>query len=302
MADPSREDRDLVEEVCAGLGLTGASVAVLEGGTRNRSYRLADGRQDVVLRVAGEHDASYAVAREAEYAAQDLAAAHGLAPRLLLTAPGHSVTEFVPGATWSRERAASADGASQAGAWLARLHAIPVPVGLRRVCFLASLEAYASQLQDRAPVQRMVESARVVARELGEFAPALCHNDLHHLNLIDSPGGLVAIDWEYAGAGDPRLDLAGYVAYHDLPEPAVKALLDAHAARRPRCSRGDLVRARWLFEAVWWAWLELRLQLEGDEPEAMSAVRSRLLGRLRSSRSWPPADGSQEGRSRNHTR
>ena len=302
MVDPSREDRELVEEVCAGLGLTGASVTVLEGGTRNRSYRLADGRQDVVLRVAGEHDESYAVAREAEYAAQRLAAAHGLAPRLLLGAPGHAVTEFVPGAPWRRDRAASAEGSAQAGAWFARLHSLPVPTGLRQVRFLASLETYAGQLQDASAVQRLLEAARRVARELGEFTPAPCHNDLHHLNLIDSPGGLVAIDWEYAGAGDPRLDLAGYVAYHDLPEPAVKALLDAHAARRPRCSRGDLVRARWLFEAVWWAWLELRLQLEGGEPEAMSAVRSRLLGRLRSSRSWPPADGSQEGRSRNHTR
>jgi hypothetical protein len=78
------------------------------------------------------------------------------------------------------------------------------------------------------------------------------------------------------------MDLAGYVAYHDLPEPAVQALLEAYGAHRPSCSRRDLDRARWLFEAVWWAWLELRRQREGSEPIAMCGVRDRLLGRLRS--------------------
>ena len=281
MADLPQDDRALVGEVCARLGLAGASVMALEGGTRNRSYQLADGRQDVVLRVEGDHDGSYAVTREAEYAAQRLASAHGLAPRLLLSAPGYAVTEFVPGAPWSRDLAASPEGSALAGAWLARLHTLPVPADLRQVRFLSSLEAYVGQLQDAGPAQRLLESARRVALELGDFTPVPCHNDLHHLNLIDAPAGVVAIDWEYAGAGDPRLDLAGYVAYHDLPEPALKSLLDAYAARRPRCARADLDRARWLFEAVWWAWLELRRQLEGREPAAVSVLRGRLLDRLR---------------------
>jgi len=277
-----QEDRALIEEVCAHLGLADASVTVLEGGSRNRSYRLADPFRDVVLRVEGEDDEAYAVARSAEYAAQRLAAAHGLAPRLLLTGPGHAVTEFVPHRPWSRERAASAEGAAQAGAWLARLHALPVPGVLRQVRFLASLEAYAGRLQDAGPSRWIVDAARCVARELGEFTPALCHDDLHHLNLIDSPRGLVAIDWEYAGAGDPRLDLAGYVAYHDLGEQALAALLAAYRPARRDVSRREMEQARWLFESVWWAWLELRRQLEGQEPAAAALVRIRLLDRLRS--------------------
>jgi len=125
-----------------------------------------------------------------------------------------------------------------------------------------------------------VEEARRMARDLREVTPVPCHNDLHHLNLIDSPGGVLAIDWEYAGAGDPRLDLAGYVAYHDLARPAVAALLESYAAHRTPCSLEALERARGLFEAVWWAWLELRRGLEGGEPEVLALARRRLLRRL----------------------
>jgi thiamine kinase len=273
-------DRQLVESLCGRLGLVDPSVTPLEGGSRNRSYRLADGRQDLVLRVDGEHDEAYAVTREAEYAAQRHAARHGLAPSLRLAGKGWSITEFVPGPPWSREHAASAAGAARAGEWLARLHALPVPAGLPTVRFLASLGSYANQLGDTDATGRIVEKGRRMARDLGEVTPVLCHNDLHHLNLIDSPRDLLAIDWEYAGAGDPRLDLAGYVAYHDLARPAVAALLESYAAHRSPCSLEELERARWLFESVWWAWLELRRELEGGEPEVLALARRRLLRRL----------------------
>jgi thiamine kinase len=278
--DIPQADRRLVQSVCGRLGLVDPSVTPLAGGSRNRSYRLADGRQDLVLRVDGQHDESYAVAREAEYAAQRHAARHGLAPPLRRVGNGWSITEFVPGPPWSRERAASTEGAARAGEWLARLHALPVPAGLPSVRFLSSLERYANQLGATDAMRRILEAGRRRARDLGEVAPVLCHNDLHHLNLIESPRGVLAIDWEYAGAGDPRLDLAGYVAYHDLARPAVAALLESYAAHRSPCSLEALERARGLFEAVWWAWLELRRGLEGAEPEVLARARRRLLRRL----------------------
>jgi thiamine kinase-like enzyme len=280
VADLPAADRALIAQVCDRLGLAGAAVTPLEGGSRNRSYRLSDGRRDVVLRVDGEHDEAYAVAREAEHAAQRLAAEHGLAPRLLLSGRGHAVTEYVPNAPWTRPFAASAEGAARAGAWLARLHAVPGVAGLRRIDFRASLEAYAGRAGEAATARRILQQARQVADGLGVYAPVLCHNDLHHLNLIDSSHGLVAIDWEYAGAGDPRLDLAGYAAYHALDETALESLLGAYRHGGRACHREELERARWLFEAVWWAWLELRRSLEGGEPDALASVREGLRLRL----------------------
>ena len=275
-----RADLALVEDLRARLGLGPGPVTPLQGGSRNRSYRLSDGRRDVVLRVDGAHDDSYAVAREAEQAAQQLAAAHGLAPHLLLVGDGHAVSEFVPHPPWSRDHARSLAGAGEAGDWMARLHDLPLTGRLRRVSFLASLEAYAGQLPDAPGVPGLLRRGRRVATALGEFVPALCHNDLHHLNLIGSGAGLMAVDWEYAGVGDPRLDLAGYVAYHELGDAATDALSGAYDAHRGGFPRGELAQARWLFEAVWWAWLELRRRIEGGEPDDIARQRARLQERL----------------------
>jgi len=273
-------DLALAEDVRARLGLGPGPVTPLQGGSRNRSYRLSDGRRDVVLRVDGAHDDSYAVAREAEHAAQRLAAGHGLAPRLLLVGDRHAVSEFVPQPPWSRERACSVDGAAEAGTWIARLHGLPLTGRLRRVSFLASLEAYARQLPVAPEVTGLLGRGRRIATALGEFVPAFCHNDLHHLNLVGSNRGLMAVDWEYAGVGDPRLDLAGYLAYHELGDAAAHALAGAYGAHRGGFHREELEQARWLFEAVWWAWLELRRRIEGTEPDDIARQRARLIGRL----------------------
>ena len=283
MHDLPRADLLLVEDVRARLGLGPGPVVPLQGGSRNRSYRLSDGHRDVVLRVDGAHDDSYAVARQAEQAAQQLAAAHGLAPRLLLVGDRYTVSEFVPQAPWSRGRACSPEGSAEAGTWMARLHGLPLTDGLSRVSFLASLEAYARQLPDVPGVAVLLRRGRRVATALGECGPVLCHNDLHHLNLMGSGNGLMAVDWEYAGVGDPRLDLAGYVAYHELGDAAVTALSRAHGAQHGGLRREELEQARWLFEAVWWAWLEVRRRIEGAEPDDAARQRSRLQDRLEAS-------------------
>ena len=38
--------------------------------------------------------------------------------------------------------------------------------------------------------------------------PTLCHFDLGDYNIVRTDQGIKVIDWEYAGAGDPRMDLA----------------------------------------------------------------------------------------------
>ena len=43
--------------------------------------------------------------------------------------------------------------------------------------------------------------------------PSLCHNDVHHLNIVDG-ASLRLIDWEYAGVGEPLFDLASLCVYH----------------------------------------------------------------------------------------
>jgi thiamine kinase-like enzyme len=64
-------------------------------------------------------------------------------------------------------------------------------------------------------------------------APALCHSDLHPLNLIDRGASLILLDWEYAHASDPLWDLAGWSANNDLEESLQQDLLRSYLLRSP---------------------------------------------------------------------
>jgi len=144
----SEGDAARVAQIAMRLGLPGAQVHKLEGGTRNRNYRLEHERGQVVVRLAGSHDADYSVLRDAEWLAQEAAASRGLAPRVLATFLGEGVlvSEYIAGLPWSRSYARSVEAAKRIGAWLARLHTVPVPEGLPVVDFAESLEHYLGRL------------------------------------------------------------------------------------------------------------------------------------------------------------
>jgi len=276
-------DAPLIAEAACALGMDNPAVTALSGGSRNRCYRLAQGPLDVVLRIAGDGDATYAVERGAELLAQRTAARQGLAPRLLLEDPerGYVVMEHLSGPVWTRAWAASPAGASRLGEWLGRLHAVAVPPGLRRISFVEVLDDYCARLAPGLPAAALADRCAELAHAFEPpAAPVLCHNDLHHRNLVESAGRLCAVDWEYAGAGDPVMDLAGYVAYHDLSGDATRSLLAAYAAHGYAPTRESLSQARWLFEAVWWAWLELLRRETCAEPPELAATRAGLERRL----------------------
>lgn len=285
-------DRSRILGAARRLGMPDPVVSALHGGSRNRCYRLVDGSRDVVLRIAAEDDETYSVDRDAELLAHRLAAAHGLAPALLLDdrEARFIAMEHLPGPVWSRAFAASPAGAARLGEWLGRLHDIVPPDGLRRVDFTAVLGDYCRRLGSGPLVAKLAQQASGIARALQPAGrEVFCHNDLHHLNLVEAPGRLFVIDWEYAGAGQAVMDLAGYVAYHELEPPAVEALIAAYGNRQPRPAMDSLRRAHWLFEAVWWAWLELMRRAAPDEPAELAAKRRRLEVRLE--QAVPGAEG-----------
>jgi len=277
------DDDELIGLAARRLGLREISVEVLTGGSRNRCYAVSDAHRAVVLRIAGEDDRAYAVARAAESLAQRTAAARGLAPGILFEAPelGLTVMERAAGSAWTRELARSPAAAACLGRWLGQLHRLPPPSGMREVNFVSSLEHYAAELGDGAMEHELTRQAREAAARLGPAARGiLCHNDLHHLNIIGSQEVIAVIDWEYAGLGAPIMDLAAYLAYHDLDEPALSALVEAYGAGTAEPSPARLADARWLFEAVWWAWLELHRRLQPDEAHELRDARQRLAARL----------------------
>ncbi len=233
----------------------------LPGGEINVSHRLWTSDGELVLRLAPAREAELQVDRRSECAILRRATRAGLAPEVVSCVPERHLLvtrEITPGA-WSREQACSAAGIASMGRWLARLHALVPPAGCRVVDFAQLLAGYVATLGARGAGDEVLAPLRAVAGHvrgaaLEPVAPALCHYDLHHLNIVGAVDSPLVVDWEYAGLGDPRLDLAQYALVHQLDVSQCAALLRAYAAAGRRVTLAGLRAAMDLAAAVNSAW------------------------------------------------
>ena len=234
-----RAVRAVLEAFAAGREMlaAGARIERLAGGLSNRTWLAASATGELVVRLGGAHDLHLAVDRVGER--QVLAAAHalGFGPRVVHVDARHGVlvTERIAGRTWSRADARSASGIERIGARLKGLHAAPPPRSVRRVDICDAIAHYLERRDlPEGPVTHAA-LADLVRWALGGYRPlpaALCHHDLHHLNIIDAEP-LMFVDWEYAGVGDPLIDLAAVACYHDFDESQRAALLARLAFEPP---------------------------------------------------------------------
>lgn len=79
--------------------------------------------------------------------------------------------------------------------------------------------------------------------------PVLCHHDWHPGNLVINGPDWTLLDWEFAAAGDPAMDLASLCQGFELPEPRALALADNLGISAPR-----LLEARCLMSALAMVW------------------------------------------------
>ena len=240
----------------------GIRTAVLAGGLENSSYRVSSKAGDWVVRLAGERDARFAINRVAERQAQSFAAAAGFAPAIVHADPerGILVSEYLEAPVWTRAQARSPERIRLLGARLGELHALETPRNVRRVNVHDVLAHYLELPASGAtPISREDIGARLRWSLATYRAPAsaLCHNDLHHLNLLGTEP-LLFVDWEYAGVGDPIFELAAVIGYHDFDLDQRELLLAAHgggfapAHVTRMCLVFDCLHALWLDAAGGW--------------------------------------------------
>lgn len=271
-----------IEAAVRALGLAQPEITALDGGIANRSFRLRAPGRDLVLKFAGAAGDTLNANARSEYAMQSLAARAGLAPPVVLadTARGFIVSEHVSGAVPSAQEFAEPELLRRVGAWVGALHALPVPPGLavvdfgeRAAKYLAHVVAHGSDPL-AAELRRELERRRAALP--GPARLASCHHDLHHRNFIDDGRRLWAVDWEYAGPGDPAADLASCIGYHALGGAAADALLAGYGPADPAL-RARIVALGWIFDCLWYAWNAVA-ELAGLAPDP--AERSRLAARL----------------------
>lgn len=267
--------------IAAELGLVEPAITALPGGLANRVLRLRDDREDLVLRLAGPVTALLGADRQSELAIHRLAAAAGLAPAIVLARPeqGVLVTRHVAGQMPTAEQFRSPAVLARAGAWLARLHAIDAPAGFPVVDFGERAAGYLEAMRRAAPAPALDAIRAALASQRAALPPsarlAACHHDLHHRNFVDTGEGLVVIDWEYAGPGDPAADLAGCAGYHRLDAAAIDALFAGYGADAALRER---VRAlAWIFDCLWYGWNGAAATAGlGVDPREQAALEARL--------------------------
>jgi aminoglycoside phosphotransferase (APT) family kinase protein len=252
------------------------------GGVANRSFRLRAGGQDLVLKLAGGTVSGLGASPRAEFAMQQLAAGVGLAPPVVVADParGFIVSRHVDGRTPTALDFAQPQLLRRAGDWMARLHALEPPPGLSVIDVGERAAGYLARILDAGPdafvsaLARRLEARRAALPPPARLAP--CHHDLHHQNVIDDGRRLWAVDWEYAGPGDPAADLAACIGYHALGMKSVDALLegygDAGAGLRER-----IAALAWIFDCLWFGW-NAAAALAGlaADPERQSQLAARL--------------------------
>jgi len=264
------------------LGLAHAEVTPLEGGVANRSYVLRGGAREFVLRVRGDAAPGLGASGRNEVAMQSLAARAGLAPPVVLAGPGgrYIVSGFAAGRAPSAGTMRERPTLRRIGAWFSRLHALEPPAGLDVVDFGERAAAYLDRVAARDPHGRIGDLQRALDRRRAALAAparlAPCHHDPHRRNFVDDGARILAVDWEYAGPGDPAADLAACVGYHALDATASDALFDGYGASGAGL-RGRVAALGWIFDCLWFGWNAVAAEsgLAADPAE-----QSRLAARL----------------------
>jgi thiamine kinase-like enzyme len=269
--------------------LADAALTPLPGGFSNHAWRADCGGRRYFVRLGRGCVDRLGVDRGSERVLIELAAAAGIAPPVVACDPAHGllVTNFIDGRTWTRADAQDTRNIVRLGERLRALHGLAAPAGLAPRSFDASAALLEAQLcapgRDLAPLRRAGRSALARLGARSRLAVP-CHDDLHHLNLVDDGERLWLVDWEYGGAGDPAYDLASYVCQHDLDADGRRRLIVASGLECAGDASVDdevLSAACIAFDYVQWLWYRVEAARVGDA-EAHHAradlIAARTLG------------------------
>lgn len=269
------EEVDPIEETIRALPLWRGPVDIspLSGGITNRNFVVRDGTRRAVVRVGGDIPV-HGIMRFNEHAASRAAAAAGISPGVIATAPGLLVLDYIEGQTF--DAAMVRARRDDCTALIARAHrdmADYLRGPLLSFNTFHILRDYGHSLRDgdHRLLDRLAEFADKAARleaAAGAIDLVFGHNDLLAANFIDDGERLWLLDWDYAGFNTPLFDLGGLSSNNGFDAGDDDAMLTLYFGRPP----GDELRRRFkavqcaslLREAMWSMVSELHSDLEFD--------------------------------------
>ncbi|AFP85184.1 phosphotransferase [secondary endosymbiont of Ctenarytaina eucalypti] len=229
------------------------SVALLPvSGLSGIRWRLQGVGFDLLAREASAKKIQIGVGRRQEFRLLRMLNDSSLAPRPLGFSARWLLIEWVPGAPMNSQGWEKVLKTGALAGMLARLHQ------RQRSGYPLNLQAlYEHYWVSSDPDRRSPSWLRLHKWFLRQHLPvsirqALLHMDVHPGNLLyQQNGGLVLIDWEYAGDGDVALELALLFFGNRLTVEERECFLGDYVLRMPGLDRNHL---RWKVDA-WLPWV-----------------------------------------------
>jgi thiamine kinase-like enzyme len=240
------------------------SVERIKHGLTNDSWRVRTASDVVIVRLSNPSEALLQIDRASEARVLKAVAGAGLGPEILVCDPARRVLVTRDlGKTWEQGDAHVPSNLRRIAKLLRSLHVMAIPPQVRRVDLVQTIQGYLRALDERGhrselnneSIRLRAQHAALALRHNSE--EALCHNDVHHLNIIDD-GTLRLIDWEYSGVGEAMFDLASICVYHRFAHHEREHLLEAYLQAPTAAAPHRLELACWLFEYVKELWMEVR--------------------------------------------
>lgn len=182
-------------------------VRELLGGKTNRSFLVANGAFQAVVRVNASNSSSLGIDRDRERKILQLLQPTGYVPKLLFSSDKVLVTEFCDGRHWTQADLSEVSNRHAVNAMLEQIQSIAVP-DLPPRNYVDYCTAYINQLDksmvDPALVEMILSAAGAIDKST--WPAVICHHDLVAENIIVTADSLVLLDWEYAAMGHPALD------------------------------------------------------------------------------------------------
>ncbi len=237
----------------------------IPGGLTNQNLLVeTTSGEKFVARLPGKDTEMFGINRQTEYAISRVAWEIGIAPEPVAFIAEHEilVTRFVEGVPIETADPATIRSVARL---LHRLHSAPEVPGTFNLPlviddYISTAKRYGvnmpSELDKALDYSRKIIDA--IDRCPSRTAP--CHNDLIAANFLQSRDRLYLLDWEYAGMGDPYVDLGNCAVNFCMDEAACTVLMESYLDREPSTAEmaqlhllrvlSDLREAMWSYVQI----------------------------------------------------
>lgn len=185
-------------------------IEALSGGLTNENYLILINQQPVVLRLETRHAHYFGINRDRESVILQALHTQNLCPQQIYRDKDqqYSLFSYIQGRVWRESDFSDQAQIQRLYTHLKKIQHIAIQ--LPRFNYLHLVEHYCRHLLSKSSMPRSSKFNDFLQNleqfQSAQWLPVLCHHDLLPQNIIETPKGLMIIDWEYAGLGHPSFD------------------------------------------------------------------------------------------------